>query len=503
MFLLARERENLLRREPRCPVARRNFNKKLQRVLSGGAMPQRQDFATTKEYFDAIVRWRSSRNNPFLDDEESDDEDDGSPTCTICSDSVKDEDIYFECDQCHYRFHEACICRWFRKPVLSVNADTDEEFESGTHNECPNCRHAYDANTIIRICGITPEENTHKLVVALVKGKDAIVKECLRYPIVFDMDLEEHEQLFVDAANAMNYRSTNYSFSHLKQSRTPWQFDDVVEHSKVLTVCGMFRPKWLRTLLPLFLREERSHNNRRQFNLVALGDGFPVLHCMLWNCMADEITQLFKVVRDVPIRQHLVDRVLDFVCKIIKHPRHTTRRFVRSVDALLKEMSAIPARDRRTQRQIARGDLSAAEGVTELAYQLERLLRVRNYRGRKAVTVFYSEDAKVLDLLKVFVEHGAPLELVDPIRLLRNKPDNVALLKYFAQLDQRHSNFAKEAGGLSYQSILETAIEKPVPRNIVGIVKICLRNGATYRKRLPANAPQKQKLAKLFRQQKY
>jgi hypothetical protein len=87
--------------------------------------------------------------------------------------------------------------------------------------------------------------------------------------------------------------------------------------------------------------------------------------------------------------------------------------------------------------------------------------------------------------------------------LLRNKPDNVALLKYFAQLDQRHSNFAKEAGGLSYQSILETAIEKPVPRNIVGIVKICLRNGATYRKRLPANAPQKQKLAKLFRQQKY
>jgi hypothetical protein len=222
---------------------------------------------------------------------------------------------------------------------------------------------------------------------------------------------------------------------------------------------------------------------------------------MLWNCMTDEITQLFQMV-DGLTKQQLVDRALNFVCEIIGRPRHTTRRFIRSADALLKEMSTIPARDRRTRRQLARGDPSTVEGVTELAYQLKQILRVREYRGRKIVTAFYSENAKAFDLLKVFIQHNAPLELIDPVHLLRNKPDNVALLTYFAQLDQRHSNFAAEAGGLNYQTILQTAIEKPVHRNIVKIVKICLRNGATYRKGLPSNVPHKAKLARLLGQRR-
>jgi hypothetical protein len=454
--------------------------------MSGGAMPQRKDFATTKEYFDAIVAWRQSQNNRFQD-EDSDEEEDEGPTCTVCQHTVKDEDIYFECDQCRYRFHEACICKWFRKPVLSVNADTGEEFESGTHNECPNCRHQYNTDTIIQICGTTPEENTHKLVAALVHGDDAIIRKCLRHPIVFDMDLEDDEQMLIDGSN------------NLKPGLPDSEFADEIENSKVLTVCGVFRPKWLRKLLDLFQQELSSHGTRYAF--VSLSAGFPVLHCMLWNCMTDEITQLFQMV-DGLTKQQLVDRALNFVCEIIGRPRHTTRRFIRSADALLKEMSTIPARDRRTRRQLARGDPSTVEGVTELAYQLKQILRVREYRGRKIVTAFYSENAKAFDLLKVFIQHNAPLELIDPVHLLRNKPDNVALLTYFAQLDQRHSNFAAEAGGLNYQTILQTAIEKPVHRNIVKIVKICLRNGATYRKGLPSNVPHKAKLARLLGQRR-
>jgi len=468
-------------------------------------MPQRKDFATTKEYFDAIVAWRQSQNNRFQDeDSDEEEEEDEGPTCTVCQHTVKDEDIYFECDQCRYRFHEACICKWFHKPVLSVNADTDEEFESGTHNECPNCRHKYNTDTIIQICGITPELNTHKLVAALVHGDDAIIRKCLRHPIVFDMDLEDDEQMLIDGSN--NLKSGDYYIDL-----------ELINDSKVLTVCGVFRPKWLRKLLDLFQQESSSQD--KTYALVSLSlnpheeyypdiplyfkfAGFPVLHCMLWNCMTDEITQLFQMVDNLT-KQQLVDGVLNIVCEIIGRPRHTTRRFIRSVDALLKEMSTIPARDRRTRRQLARGEPSTVEGVTELAYQLRQILRYNEDEGDSAFTqhLAYSENVKAFDLLKVFIQHNAPLELIDPVPLLRNK-DNVALLTYFAQLDQRHMNFADEAGGLNYQTILQTAIEKPVHRNIVKIVKICLRNGATYRKGLPSNVPHKAKLARLLGQRR-
>ena len=220
-------------------------------------MPQRKDFATIKEYYDAIVAWRQSQNNRFLDEGSDEEEEDERPTCTVCQHTVKDEDIYFECDHCRNRFHEACICKWFRKPVLSVNANTDEEFESGNHNECPNCRHKYNTDTIIQICGIMPELNTHTLVAALVHGDDAIIRKCLRHPIVFDMDLMdtsgETPFLLIDGVN--NLKSGDY-----------YRDLELIEFSTVLTVCGVFRPKWLRKLLDLFQQESSSQGPERNGN---------------------------------------------------------------------------------------------------------------------------------------------------------------------------------------------------------------------------------------------
>lgn len=238
MFQLRQEKQEIRRMPGRQLARRRDFNTRLQRILTGGAgeKPQLKDYSSPKEWFLALKKWeqekakrlRQADSNTTGESKADDDQE-----CRICNEVVA-PDATFQCTQCKKKFHKECICTWFHKEK--------EDYKFQTNDTCPLCRQTYEAETIADHCGLSPLQSTIALTKALRADDQARINALMEGPILFEEDLTGLASF--DEMNAMKDLLVE-----------PYQLP-------ILLFCALVNPSKLAVLLERFINEQLTDQQR-------------------------------------------------------------------------------------------------------------------------------------------------------------------------------------------------------------------------------------------------